>query len=231
MFKYCRQYSRSGSVVSVKFRPPGLKSRAVSQRYGSALPSSSKNSRKTLISTLFWLLYDFLSLKNDVNVPSKSNKQKNLDKKIILCWRLEGQWRKDQDPDPLVRDKDPRIRILNVILTVGVPERGLRSRADRDCVHVGARVGEILQLVDEVLDLLRIHVSHLSQRNREQGQSSNLFYLPGTGTVSKRFKLMQSCGPVKFWYGSVPLTNGTGLGSGSCYFRQWPSRHQHKKNF
>ncbi len=31
-----------------------------------------------MISTLLWLLYDFLSLKNDVTVPSKSNKQKNL---------------------------------------------------------------------------------------------------------------------------------------------------------
>jgi hypothetical protein len=30
------------------------------------------------------LLYDFLSLKNDVNVLSKSNKQKNFAKKIFL---------------------------------------------------------------------------------------------------------------------------------------------------
>jgi hypothetical protein len=28
------------------------------------------------IPTVLWLLLDFLSLKNDVNVPSKSNKQK-----------------------------------------------------------------------------------------------------------------------------------------------------------
>jgi hypothetical protein len=34
--------------------------------------------KKTLISTALLLLFDFLSLKNDVNVPSKSNKQKNL---------------------------------------------------------------------------------------------------------------------------------------------------------
>jgi hypothetical protein len=32
--------------------------------------------RKTLIPTVFLLLFDFLSLKNDVNVPLKSNKQK-----------------------------------------------------------------------------------------------------------------------------------------------------------
>jgi hypothetical protein len=31
-----------------------------------------------LIPTVFWLLSDFLSLKNDVNDSSKSNKQKNL---------------------------------------------------------------------------------------------------------------------------------------------------------
>ncbi len=28
--------------------------------------------------------------------------------------------------------------------------------------------------------------------------------------------------------GSVPLTNESGSGSGSCYFRQWPSRWQRK---
>ncbi len=37
---------------------------------------TSKNSKKNIDS--YW--YDFLSLKNDVNVPSKSNKQINLEK-------------------------------------------------------------------------------------------------------------------------------------------------------
>jgi hypothetical protein len=60
----------------------------------------------------FVTLYDFLSLKNDVNVPSKRNKHKNF-KKIIFWWHLQGHWRKEQDPepDPLVKDTDPRIRI------------------------------------------------------------------------------------------------------------------------
>ncbi len=60
-----------------------------------------------------WLLYDFLSLKNDVNVPTKSNKPKNLEKKLFffvdvlkvidennrirICMRIIGM--------------DPRIRI------------------------------------------------------------------------------------------------------------------------
>jgi hypothetical protein len=48
------------------------------------LLSSSKIVRKTLIPTVFWLLYDILSLKNDVNVPSKRNKEKNFWKKITF---------------------------------------------------------------------------------------------------------------------------------------------------
>ncbi len=36
--------------------------------------------RKTLNPSVLWLLSDFLSLRNDVNVPLKSNKQKNLKK-------------------------------------------------------------------------------------------------------------------------------------------------------
>ncbi len=34
--------------------------------------------RKTLIPTILWPFFDFLSLKNDVYVPSKSNKRKKL---------------------------------------------------------------------------------------------------------------------------------------------------------
>jgi hypothetical protein len=39
---------------------------------------SCKNSRKNLDSYYFVTLFDFLYLKNDVNVASKSNKQKKL---------------------------------------------------------------------------------------------------------------------------------------------------------
>jgi hypothetical protein len=42
------------------------------------LLSSCKNSKKNLDSYYFVTLFDFLSLKNDVNVASKSNKQKKL---------------------------------------------------------------------------------------------------------------------------------------------------------
>jgi hypothetical protein len=42
------------------------------------LSSSCKNSKKNLDSYYFATLFDFLSLKNDVNVPSKSIKQKKL---------------------------------------------------------------------------------------------------------------------------------------------------------
>jgi hypothetical protein len=46
-----------------------------------------------------------LSLKTDGNVPTVSNKQKNLGKKLIKIWRLE---RKEQDPD---RDPVPYPRV------------------------------------------------------------------------------------------------------------------------
>ncbi len=96
---------------------------SISQRYGSGSGSGSfynkaKIVRKTLIPTVSWLLLDFLSLKNYVNVTSKStvpNKQKNFFSKnwVLFCWNLEVQWRKyqDQDPNPdsLVRGIDPRI--------------------------------------------------------------------------------------------------------------------------
>jgi hypothetical protein len=39
---------------------------------------SSKNSKKKLDSYYFVTFFDFLSLKNDVNVPPKSNRQKKL---------------------------------------------------------------------------------------------------------------------------------------------------------
>jgi hypothetical protein len=41
-----------------------------------------QNSKKTLISTIFDYFFDILSLKNDVNVPSKSNKQKKFCRRI-----------------------------------------------------------------------------------------------------------------------------------------------------
>ncbi len=51
------------------FGPPGS---------GSTSLSSCKNSKKNLDSYYLVTLFDFLSLKNDVNVASKSNRQKKL---------------------------------------------------------------------------------------------------------------------------------------------------------
>jgi hypothetical protein len=36
---------------------------------------------------------------------------------------------------------------------------------------------------------------------------------------------------IRIWiHRSLPLTNGSGFGSGSCYFHHWPSRRQQKTN-
>ncbi len=74
---------------------------------------------KTLNPIVLWLLYDFLSLKNDVNVPSKSNKQKNIF--LLTSWRsltkIAGsgsasgsisQGYGSADPDPYQNFLDPQ---------------------------------------------------------------------------------------------------------------------------
>jgi hypothetical protein len=61
------------------FGPPGSGSGSTSQRYGSgSFYYHGKNSKKSLDSYFFVTLFDFLSLKNDVSLTSKSNKQKKL---------------------------------------------------------------------------------------------------------------------------------------------------------
>ncbi len=62
--------SESGSTRSTCFWASWIRIRI--------LLSFSKNSKKTLISTVLWLLFDFWPLENDVKVPSKCNMQKNL---------------------------------------------------------------------------------------------------------------------------------------------------------
>ncbi len=56
--------------------------------------------------------FDFLSLKSDVPVPSKSNNQKiYLHKIIVRILRLIDENNRIRIQDPLVRGMDPRIRI------------------------------------------------------------------------------------------------------------------------
>jgi hypothetical protein len=66
------------------FGPPGSGSGFTSQMYGSGSGSCSGSGSfylhaKIIRKTLYFVtLFDFLSLKNDINVASKSNKQKKL---------------------------------------------------------------------------------------------------------------------------------------------------------
>jgi hypothetical protein len=56
------------------------------------------------------LFFTFLSLKNDVNVPSKINKQEKI--RILKVNDENSRPRiQDPDPDPLIRGMDQRIRI------------------------------------------------------------------------------------------------------------------------
>ncbi len=88
--QYRKHVSGSGSVM---FRASRIRIRWSEEKIRiQILPSSSKNNKKTLDSTVLWLLHDFLSVKNDVNAPSKISRQKNGGKQIIFYWHLEGHW-------------------------------------------------------------------------------------------------------------------------------------------
>ncbi len=67
----------------------GPGSGSISTRYGSgSFYHHAKVVGKTLVSTVLWLLYDFLAFKNDVNVSSKSSKHIKLFLKLIFEVRI-----------------------------------------------------------------------------------------------------------------------------------------------
>ncbi len=82
-----KSFQRCCRSRSYVFGPPG--SGSVSQSYGPGSGSfyhkaEKSTLRKTLIPTVLWLLYDFLSLRNDVSELSISEKQKTLEKNNIF---------------------------------------------------------------------------------------------------------------------------------------------------
>jgi hypothetical protein len=94
--------TRSGSDV---FGPPG----SVSQRYGSGSfyhQAKIVTSKTTLDTSCYVTFYDFLSLKNYVNLPSKSNEQKYF---FVGVLKVSGENNRNR-----IRGMDPRIRIKNV---------------------------------------------------------------------------------------------------------------------
>ncbi len=116
------------------FGPSGSRSRSNSQRYGSGPGSGSESFFhqtkiviQTFIRTAFWLFI----FENDANVPSKSNKQLKLEKKLFLLasWRsmteIAGSGSSSRyisqrhgsvDPDPHQNVMGPQQFYLNNIL-------------------------------------------------------------------------------------------------------------------
>jgi hypothetical protein len=99
------------------------------QRHGSGSGSfyhQAKKIRKTLIPTVLLILFDFLSLKNYVNVHSKSNKQKKKYFNLFFVGLLKVNdetenrriWIRIQDPDPNSQrhgsaDPDPHQNVMD----------------------------------------------------------------------------------------------------------------------
>ncbi len=69
---------------------PGSGSSSTRYGFGSGSGSCYNQAKTIKKPTVLLLLYGFFSLKIDLNVTSKSNKQKNLGKKIIFGCNLEG---------------------------------------------------------------------------------------------------------------------------------------------
>ncbi len=70
---------------------------------------NKQKSKKNLDNTNLWFLFDFLSMKTDAYVHSKSNQKKTLEKTYILLV-FDSHWREkqDQNPDPKVSDMNPQ---------------------------------------------------------------------------------------------------------------------------
>ncbi len=129
------------------FGPPRSESESTIQRYGSGSGSGffyhqAKLVRKPLISTVLWLLLNFLSLKNDVNVLSKSNEQKNFLFKLVFCWCL---WKSMTEiagsgsasgSGSISQSMDPRIRIRIHTKMSRIRNTGLIARQWWPCALV-----------------------------------------------------------------------------------------------
>ncbi len=102
-----------------------------------------QNSKKNIGSYCFVTSFDFLSLKYDVNVPSKSNKQKTWRKKNLI---LLTSWRSPTkiagpNPDPLDTGMDPHQNFMDtqqwkrIKGSVMDPERWLLIRGHCLLIH------------------------------------------------------------------------------------------------
>ncbi len=95
---YWLVFAKTGSIISGSDPFPSL-----FVRIRIRILPSNKKVWKNLIYTISWLLFDFLSVKNDINVPSKNNKQKTSCKNFVLSASCQ------------LRTKKSRIRVRNRI--------------------------------------------------------------------------------------------------------------------
>ncbi len=200
-----------------------------SQRYGSgSFYHQAKIVRKPFIPAALWLLFDFLSLKSDVNVPSISNKQKNFILNLFFVAILKVETKiagsgsisqrhgsSDPDPDPhqmswihtttLLEKKKKQTKMIVLILFILCYIKGLA-----DCLWSSF-------VIDGFYYIFRIRTCVLrfpSQTRKFQWQYSKL-YLNFLQKVQKPLGLFRL--PVQnpfnclfSWYGTLPKGNKIG---------------------
>ncbi len=87
-------------IRNTVFKPPGSGSGPVSQRYESG-SRSFYHQAKIVRKPWFLLLWDFFMTFYLWKIMLMYRRK--LICRKTFCWRLEGEWHKEQDPDPLVR--------------------------------------------------------------------------------------------------------------------------------
>ncbi len=133
------------------------------------LLSSCKIARKTLILTVFWLLLDFLSLKNDVKDLQKVISRKTLFKKLpsflLASWRSmtkiagsrsgseygsgsisQRHWSADPDPDPHQNVMDPEHSSQSVFMVLLHNGGFCNGCMAKRCLHVSQEMCHIVTM-------------------------------------------------------------------------------------
>ncbi len=123
--------------------------------------------------------------------------------------------RNGKDPEP---DPDPYLRLMAPDLDSGGPK--MCGSSTLRVTLPGTAIGNLLE-PEKSLD---------GQERRLTGRDQpDPAPLTLNTIINSRQRAVLRIGTVRIRIrGSTTLTNGSGCGSGSCYFRQWPSRCQQK---
>ncbi len=134
--------------------------------------------RKALISTVLWPIYDFLSLNNDVNVPSKISKKTGSGSRSVHLTN-GSVWIQAQ------KHTVPRTRIRNTVVNTTNMKNGYRFFLIFNLLSVAGKA---------LIIIARIDWWHQFRRQREKAGFFVLFcqrYRIGSGSLYHQVKIVR----------------------------------------